>query len=184
MKKIYILILMLAVSSYSFAALKTWIGASGGTWSLGTNWDGGVPGATDDVLFNTSVTVIVDGAKNINSLSLTSNAVVNLRGNNSTTIINIGGPVISLIDAGCTLTLTGTANSNKCEISMNSSSSATLSINGILNIGDVNKAKMHPYAVNANGEVINSSNVPLLFDSETGSYLSNPVLNLISPKLK
>jgi TonB-linked SusC/RagA family outer membrane protein len=59
--------------------------------------------------------------------------------------------------------------------------STSVSNNSLLNIGDVNKAKNHSFNVNANGEVIDGSGNALAFDSTTGSYLSNPVFNLISP---
>ncbi|MGB4838774.1 MAG: SusC/RagA family TonB-linked outer membrane protein [Saprospiraceae bacterium] len=59
--------------------------------------------------------------------------------------------------------------------------SSNVAVNELLNVGNVNKAKKHPYVVNAAGEVVDGSGVPLVFDGETGSYLTNPVFNLISP---
>ncbi len=59
--------------------------------------------------------------------------------------------------------------------------SSSISKNTLLNIGNVNKAKNHSFNVNANGEVVSGGGTPLSFDPVTGSYLTNPVFNLISP---
>jgi TonB-dependent starch-binding outer membrane protein SusC len=63
---------------------------------------------------------------------------------------------------------------------LNINISSSISRNTLLNIGNVNKAKNHSFNVNANGEVVNGSGVPLSFDPTNGSYLTNPVFNLIS----
>ncbi len=62
--------------------------------------------------------------------------------------------------------------------------STNYSINELLNVGNVNKAKKHAFAVNGSGDVIDASGALLAFDKETGSYLSNPTFNLISPTSK
>lgn len=126
MNKIYFLVIgaLFFFNTALKAATKIWIGASGGTWSVGTNWSGGTPTGIDDVVFNTSVTVIVDGAKTINSLTINSSASVLFTGNNTTTAITLGGGATSLIDVGSTITCSGTTVSNKCEITMASFSSA------------------------------------------------------------
>ena len=62
--------------------------------------------------------------------------------------------------------------------------SSSWATNSLLNIGNVNKAQKHAFAVNANGEVISSGGTPLEFDMETGSYLRNPIFNLIDPNSK
>ncbi len=56
--------------------------------------------------------------------------------------------------------------------------------NELLNVGGVNKSKMHSFAVNAAGEVVDGAGVPMSFDAATGSYLTNPVFNLINPASK
>ena len=119
----------------SSAAIKTWIGASGGTYSTGTNWSGGTPPTSlDDIVFNTTVTVIIDGAKTVNSLTITGNSSVLWQGNNASTIVSMNcSSCTSSIDVGSTLTVTGTTNSNKCELTM--VSSAIFNINGTLNLG-------------------------------------------------
>lgn len=59
--------------------------------------------------------------------------------------------------------------------------SSNYSSSELLNIGDVSKSRFHPFTTNAAGEVIGSSGKPLTIDPETGSYLENVLVNLISP---
>jgi len=62
--------------------------------------------------------------------------------------------------------------------------SSNVVTSSLLNVGKMNKSKFHSFAVNTAGEVVNASNVPLAFDPITGSYLTNPVGNLIDPASK
>lgn len=62
--------------------------------------------------------------------------------------------------------------------------SSSVAVNEMLNIGGVNKAKKHAFNVNANGEVVSGGGVPLALDPATGSFLTNPVFNLINPDSK
>ncbi len=62
--------------------------------------------------------------------------------------------------------------------------SSNMVTNELLNVGNVNKSQTHSFAVNAAGEVVSGGGVPLSFDKTTGSYLTNPVFNLISPTSK
>ncbi len=64
---------------------------------------------------------------------------------------------------------------------LNVTFSTAISNNKLLNIGGLAKARNHSFNVNANGEVVNSGGNPLTLDPTTGSYLTNPVFNLISP---
>jgi TonB-dependent starch-binding outer membrane protein SusC len=59
--------------------------------------------------------------------------------------------------------------------------SSSIAQNELLNIGGVQKSKFHSFNVNANNEVVRSNGAVLAFDPVTGSYLNNPVFNLISP---
>ena len=59
--------------------------------------------------------------------------------------------------------------------------SSSIAQNELLNIGGVQKSKFHSFNTNANNEVIRSTGAVLAFDPVTGSYLNNPVFNLISP---
>ncbi|HEX7902382.1 MAG TPA: SusC/RagA family TonB-linked outer membrane protein [Chitinophagaceae bacterium] len=59
--------------------------------------------------------------------------------------------------------------------------SSNIGVNELLNIGKLQKSRFHSFNVNANGDVVDGSGTPLAFDPVTGSYLTNPVFNLISP---
>ncbi len=96
------------------AVTKTWIGVSGGLWSVAGNWTpSGVPVAADDVIFNTNVGVNVDVGTpiSLNSIAITTNATVtfncnatkNFRLSSTSTLL----PAL-LISAGCSLTVDGT----------------------------------------------------------------------------
>lgn len=67
---------------------------------------------------------------------------------------------------------------------INIEASSNVAMNQLLNIGGVNKAKKHAFKVNEAGEVVAGNGTPLSFDEETGSYLTNPVFNLISADSK
>lgn len=56
----------------------------------------------------------------------------------------------------------------------NISISSAISVQELLNIGGLNKAKKHAFNTNANGEVITSSGSVLQLDPVTGSYIDNP----------
>ena len=158
MRKVYFLILagLFFYPLLSNAVTRTWIGVSGGTWSVSTNWSGSAtPVSTDDVVFNTSVTVIVDGAKTVNSITINSLASVLFTGNNTTTAITLGGAATSLIDVGSTMTCSGTTVSNRCELTMGSFSSAILNINGTLNLGDLTTYTATCRLTCASGTVVN-----------------------------
>lgn len=59
--------------------------------------------------------------------------------------------------------------------------SSSVAVNQLLNVGKLQKSRFHSFAVDANGNVIDGSGDPMEFDPVTGSYLTNPVFNLISP---
>jgi TonB-dependent starch-binding outer membrane protein SusC len=61
--------------------------------------------------------------------------------------------------------------------------SSSVATNELLNIGGVQKSKFHSFATDANGNVTGGG-VPMAFDPVTGSYLTNPVFNLIDPNSK
>lgn len=61
---------------------------------------------------------------------------------------------------------------------------SSIGTNELLNVGKVQKAKKHGFRVNGNGEVVTGSGAVLTFDPITGSYLGNPVFNLILDSTK
>jgi TonB-dependent starch-binding outer membrane protein SusC len=62
--------------------------------------------------------------------------------------------------------------------------SSSIGVNELLNIGGVQKSKYHSFNTNANNEVVRSNGAVIAFDPVTGSYLNNPVFNLIDPNSK
>ncbi len=59
--------------------------------------------------------------------------------------------------------------------------STNVSSNSMLNLGDVHKARLHPFAVNANGEVIGSSGNLIVLDPLISVFRENVQVNLINP---
>ncbi|MDH7460318.1 T9SS type A sorting domain-containing protein [Chitinophagaceae bacterium 26-R-25] len=81
MRKLYILLLCLLTTLHSstlLAANITWTGSTGGGWSDPSNWSTAtVPGAGDNVTFNSSVTVTMDDLSiDVASLKVTGNSNV------------------------------------------------------------------------------------------------------------
>ena len=66
----------------------------------------------------------------------------------------------------------------------NISISSSIGSSELLNVGNVQKARKHGFRVNGNGEVVTGSGAVLTFDPITGSYLGNPVFNLIRDSTK
>jgi len=59
--------------------------------------------------------------------------------------------------------------------------SSSISQNELLNVGDVHKAYYHSLATDANNNVVNSSNQPLVFDLDYSHYADNVVWNSLDP---
>jgi len=64
---------------------------------------------------------------------------------------------------------------------MNIDISSSVSSNSLIQGGDFGKAKFHSLATNANGEVIGSGNVPLVFDADYSHYAKNVIWNSLDP---
>ena len=106
-------------STLVIKAQITWIGTSGGNWNTASNWSPAtVPGSTDDVVFNTSVSVNMDilgsSTYSINSLTVTGNANVKLlrtQSGGGDRVLQVKSTSTSTkglqIDAGCILTIHG-----------------------------------------------------------------------------
>ncbi len=58
--------------------------------------------------------------------------------------------------------------------------SSSIGVNQLLNIGKVQKSRFHSFNVNGNNEVVDGGGNVMQYDPVTGSYLTNPVFNLIS----
>jgi hypothetical protein len=111
--------MLLGISPALKAAVITWTGTSGGNWNTASNWTPNmVPGANDDVIFNTSVTVNMDILSaviyTINSLKITATSNVTLLrtqaggGDRILQVKSTDAVTMGLeIDAGCILLIHG-----------------------------------------------------------------------------
>jgi len=115
---LFTLLLFLAVQGV-FATTRYWVGASGGSYSVATNWNtqsnglgtSGTPINTDDIVIDRSTSIIIDGTYLPSSLWVTNNAIVVFTTTASRTY-TIGGGSVSpafKIEAGSTLNVQGTA---------------------------------------------------------------------------
>src|ERR1051326_5289232 len=98
-KSSLILLLSCFLTAQSFGTTKTWIGSSGGNWSVSGNWSpaGGAPGSGDDVVISSG------GAMTVN-FDLSSATIASLTITNTAT--NGGSDVILAVGANA-LTVTG-----------------------------------------------------------------------------
>lgn len=110
MRKLYYLLTCLLFttlqSSVLLAANITWTGSSGGDWSNSSNWStGSVPGAGDNVTFNTSVTATMNGnlTVSIASLNVTGNSNVVLSSNGAGLLVLSAAANALAIDNGSSL---------------------------------------------------------------------------------
>jgi hypothetical protein len=111
-----ILVFIFTFSLFSFSRAQTtytWIGATGASWAVSTNWSPTrtTPATTDIILFNSGTVLNVTAvpAQTIRSLTVTNNSNITLTGAAGTFTLSINGPSLSnnlQIDAGSTLQLT------------------------------------------------------------------------------
>lgn len=143
----------------------------------------GSPGSPTNILFRgingvttgTAPIILVDGvevrATNLETLDLSNIERIEIvQGPAASTIYGAQGAngVIQLF----------TKRGKKGKINIDISSS--IGVNQLLNVGKLQKSRFHSFNVNANGDVVDGSGTPMEFDPITGSYLTNPVFNLIS----
>ncbi len=115
MKKIYVFIVVcLCLASDGFAQTYYWIGPLNGNWGTSSNWSNspGGPAAsdyphlsTDHVIFNTDVSIQLNGVLSLNSLTVTgSYKTIKIKGSGSITLYgsNPGSPALR-IAPNCTL---------------------------------------------------------------------------------
>ncbi|MDI3320823.1 T9SS type A sorting domain-containing protein [Pinibacter soli] len=131
MRKLYFLLLCLSFftlhSSSLLAANITWTGATGGSWNVASNWStASVPGSGDNVTFNTSVTVVMNGLLiNIASLNVTSNSTVVFT-SNAITDINVSASTNALaVGSGSSLKIF-TSGDNELHVSLVSGASGVI----------------------------------------------------------
>src|ERR1700722_6938775 len=86
-----------------------WIGAYGGAWTTAADWStGAVPKSTDDVVINVtgSVTITLNGAASVNSLSITGDTL-GISGGNLTIAATLANSGTISLDSGAQLTAGG-----------------------------------------------------------------------------
>jgi hypothetical protein len=119
----------------SQAVLKTWIGASGGTWSTVGNWSpSGVPTSADDVEFSSATLVIVDINLTLNSLLISAAGIVEFSASAARTLTLASTSAVTpglKINAGATLKIAPTA-AVAFKISLTNSAGVTGDIYGTL----------------------------------------------------
>ncbi len=117
---------------------KTWVGPSGGTFSVAANWSpAGNPTAINDVIIPTGSNVLIDSSIEIKSISLVGNAIVTVTNNiASTGASTIAQNAIFTLNSGYllgsgTYTNNGTINENGITLA----NTTTIVNNGIYNVG-------------------------------------------------
>ncbi|HPS65587.1 MAG TPA: hypothetical protein PK447_08435, partial [Ignavibacteria bacterium] len=132
---VLIFILLFAGANQSISQTKTWTGNSGSNWSSAGNWNpAGVPGADDDIVISTTVTIIMDfvSTATINSFTINNNATVTLSSSGTTRNLIIDNTGSS-ITTGSTLVILGSSVTQVYTISF-SGTGETVSIYGTLNL--------------------------------------------------
>lgn len=139
MKRFLLLATLLLCFFYQGRSVVTiWAGSSGGNWNDPLNWSNGVPSISDDVIFNTSVTVIFTTSPiDLNSLTIVNNSsvifststTITLRPRSTSEIL----PAL-LINAGSILTLdaTNTVGLNNTVLNMTFGNGVIGTISGTL----------------------------------------------------
>ncbi len=153
--------LFISIFIYTFchhctAITKTWTGISGSNWNNSGNWNpAGVPILSDDVIFNTSVNVLIDISPiSINSLHFINNSTVlfdcNATRNFRLFSTNTLNPAL-LVEAGSVFNFDGTnAGTNNSTLDLTVATGSIGNIFGVLNIsctgGATNGPNLDTYA--------------------------------------
>ena len=120
------LLLVPLVAQDAFAVTKTFVGASGGNWELGTNWSpAGVPAPNDDVVIDSALDFFVD-----------INSAVTVGPSGSITLSPTTSNNNLVTNAGGSLTIFGTFTMNDVndDIEVNSGSTLTVGCSGVVTI--------------------------------------------------
>jgi fibronectin-binding autotransporter adhesin len=176
--------LLCALSSQ--AVLKTWIGASGGSWSVGTNWSGGTaPLSADDVQFTGPALVTMDVSPNINSILVSAAGQVELSASAARTITLSSTSAITpglKINAGATLKLSQSA-ASAFALALTGTAGVTGQIYGTLQFTGTNasaSARLDLFAgAVANGTVTVFDGGIIQYDINTGNTIGNGLTGLI-----
>ncbi len=111
-----------------FAAVKTWVPTTGGSWATGANWSpAGAPVAGDDVTISANQSAQITNVPNISLLNFTVNGSCSLVSSTSGNVITVTGTFT--VATGVTLTL---GNGNRMGFTLSATGSGT--INGTVSI--------------------------------------------------
>jgi hypothetical protein len=177
--------LLCALSSQ--AVLKTWIGASGASWSVASNWSPGVtpPGSADDVQFTGAALVTMDVNPNINSILVSAAGLVELSASAARTITLSSTSAITpglKINAGATLKLSQSA-ASAFALALTGNAGVTGQIYGTLqftgsNISAAARLDLFTGPLN-NGTVTVFDGGIIQYDINTGNSIGNGLTGLI-----
>jgi hypothetical protein len=169
----------------SQAVLKTWVGATGAAWSIGTNWSpGGAPLTADDVQFTGIALVTLDVNPNINSLLVSAAGVVEFTAAASRNITLTSSSAITpglKINAGATLKLTQTG-ASPLNLSLTGGISVTGQVYGTLQFIGTNAsaaARLELFTGPlANGNMVVYDGGIIQYDINTGNTVGNGLAGL------
>lgn len=179
-----IVCLLCALSSQ--AVLKTWVGSSGASWSIGTNWSpAGTPSTTDDVQFTGPALVTIDINPSINSILVSATGLVELTAANLRTITVSSTSAITpglKINAGSTLKLSQ-SNPTTLNLSLTGSPGVTGQVYGTLQFAGTNasaSARLVLFAsAIAQGNLTVFDGGIIQYDVNTGNTLGNGINGLV-----
>jgi hypothetical protein len=187
MSRIYTLtIACLLCALSSKAVLKTWIGASGASWSVGTNWNpSGAPGSIDDVQFTGAALVAMDVNPSINSLLIAAGGLVELSASTGRSITVASTSTVTpglKINAGSTLKLSQSAGS-AFDLNLTGSFGVTGQVYGTLQFAGTNASASARLTLF--GGAISTGNLTVFdggiiqYDVNTGNTTGNGINGLV-----
>jgi hypothetical protein len=149
----------------------TWIGLTGGSWDVGTNWNPTrtTPGVSDVLLFNdgATYTIISVPTQTISQLNITNNSKITLQSAAAATVLTIGGGIGTDISvgSGSELNITG---GNTLTIAVGAG--VTGSISGSMTVAGA----AHKFtAADASGITFNSGAILTLGTSFSGNIFGS-----------
>lgn len=172
----------------------TWIGASGASWAVSTNWSPAraAPAANDVILFNSGTTLIVTAVptQTIRSLTITSSSNITLTGAAGALTLSINGPTLTnnlVIDVGSTLQLTSAGTTLTLNFLTTASQkgqiNGTLQLNtkGLFNTSSIVTTLV---TVGSGGTIVNNyqtgGGIPVVSSTATLSFASGSNYNHIT----
>lgn len=176
--------LLCALSSK--AVLKTWVGSSGASWSIGTNWSpAGTPSTTDDVQFTGPALVTIDINPNINSILVSASGLVEFTAANLRTITVSSTSAITpglKINAGSTLKLSQ-SNPTSLNLSLTGNLGVTGQVYGTLQFAGTNASATESLVLFAGAVAQGNLTVfdggIIQYDANSGNTVGNGINGLV-----